>query len=103
MAEEEPTYSVDVKIQRGNGTDDRDTLKATVQEDTLYELDERKQEMLERLEVAAHGSPPSGRSESGSTDRVFPLGVYALRPVSRSWLTAPSRVVLSTVTEPPDV
>ena len=53
MADEEPTYSVDVKIQRGNGTDDRDTLKATVQADTLYELDERKQEMLERLDELA--------------------------------------------------
>lgn len=46
---DEPTYSIDVKIQRGNGTDDRDTLKATVQANTLDELDERETQMLDRL------------------------------------------------------
>ena len=46
---DDPTYSIDVKIQRGNGTDDRDTLKATVQANTLDELDERESQMLERL------------------------------------------------------
>lgn len=46
---DDPTYSIDVKIQRGNGTDDRDTLKATVQANTLEELDERETQMLERL------------------------------------------------------
>jgi hypothetical protein len=53
MADEEPTYSVDVKIQRGNGTDDRDTLKATVQANTLHELDKRKAQMLDRLDELA--------------------------------------------------
>lgn len=53
MADEDPTYSIDVKIQRGEGTDDRDTLKATVQADTLDELDEREDAMLERLEDLA--------------------------------------------------
>jgi hypothetical protein len=49
MTEDDPTYSIDVKIQRGNGTDDRDTLKATVQADTLDQLDTREDQMLERL------------------------------------------------------
>lgn len=53
MTENDPTFAVDVKIQRGNGTDDRDTLKATVQAETLEELDERKAEMLERLDELA--------------------------------------------------
>lgn len=53
MSEDDPTFAVDVKIQRGNGTDDRDTLKATVQADTLEELDERKAEMLDRLDELA--------------------------------------------------
>lgn len=53
MSEDEPTYSVDVKIQRGNGTDDRDTLKSTVQANTLDELDERIDEMRGRLEELA--------------------------------------------------
>ena len=53
MSDQDPTFAVDVKIQRGNGTDDRDTLKATVQADTLEELDERKAEMLDRLDELA--------------------------------------------------
>ena len=53
MAEEDPTYQVDVKLQRGNGTDDRDTLKASVEAETLEELDEREEAMLTRLERLA--------------------------------------------------
>lgn len=53
MAEEDPTYQVDVKIQRGNSTDDRDTLKASVEAETLDELDEREEAMLTRLERLA--------------------------------------------------
>lgn len=53
MADEDPTYQVDVKLQRGNGTDDRDTLKASVEAETLEELDEREEAMLERLERLA--------------------------------------------------
>lgn len=53
MGEDDPTYSMDVKIQRGNGTDDRDTLKATVQADTLETLDDRRDQMLERLQETA--------------------------------------------------
>lgn len=53
MTEDDPTYEIDVKIQRGNGTDDRDTLKATVKAHTLDELDERRDQMLERLEDLA--------------------------------------------------
>ena len=50
MTDEDPTYQVDVKLQRGNGTDDRDTLKASVEAETLEELDEREEAMLTRLE-----------------------------------------------------
>jgi len=53
MADEDPTYQVDVKLQRGNGTDDRDTLKASVEAETLEELDEREEAMLTRLERLA--------------------------------------------------
>lgn len=53
MGEDDPTYSMDVKIQRGNGTDDRDTLKATVQAESLERLDERRDQMLERLQETA--------------------------------------------------
>lgn len=53
MTDEEAAYSVDVKIQRGNGTDDRDTLKATVSAHTLEELDERIEQMHDRLEDLA--------------------------------------------------
>jgi hypothetical protein len=53
MSEGEPTYQVDVKIQRGNSTDDRDTLKASVEAETLRELDRREEAMLTRLERLA--------------------------------------------------
>lgn len=53
MTEDDPVYSVDVKIQRGNGTDDRDTLKATVSADNLDVLDNRRERMLQRLEEMA--------------------------------------------------
>ena len=53
MADEDPTYQVHVKVQRGNGTDDRDTLKASVEAETLEELDEREEAMLTRLERLA--------------------------------------------------
>jgi len=53
MTDEDPTYQVDVKLQRGTGTDDRDTLKASVEAETLEELDEREEAMLERLERLA--------------------------------------------------
>jgi len=53
MTDEDPTYQVDVKLQRGNGTDDRDTLKASVEAETLDELDRREEAMLTRLERLA--------------------------------------------------
>jgi hypothetical protein len=53
MTDEEPTFSMDVKIQRGNGTDDRDTLKATVQANDLDTLDQRREAMTKRLEAQA--------------------------------------------------
>ena len=53
MPDDDATFSIDVKIQRGTGTDDRDTLKATVKADTLDELDERENQMLERLDDLA--------------------------------------------------
>lgn len=49
----DPVYEMDVKIQRGNGTDDRDTLKATVQAHDLATLDERIDQMRDRLEETA--------------------------------------------------
>lgn len=71
MSEDDPTYSMDVKIQRGNGTDDRDTLKATVQADTLETLDDRRDQMLERLQETAEavrGIQPDDTTVSRLTD-----------------------------------
>jgi|GEM_PF-6742827 hypothetical protein len=52
MTEDDPTFSMDVKIQRGNGTDDRDTLKATVQpDDTTVDRLTEDQTTLEEQEV----------------------------------------------------
>lgn len=41
------------RLQRGNGTDDRDTLKATVQANDLDTLDQRREAMTKRLEAQA--------------------------------------------------
>lgn len=53
--DEEEAFSLDVKIQRGNGTDDRDTLKAKVSADTLEELDEKVEHVQERMSEWAVG------------------------------------------------
>lgn len=40
-------------LTRGTGTDDRDKMRATVEADTLEELDEKLSEMRDRLEDLA--------------------------------------------------
>lgn len=50
---DDPRYSVKVKLQRGTGTDDRDTLTATVDADTLDELDDRLTAIRGRLDDLA--------------------------------------------------
>ncbi|WP_178917704.1 hypothetical protein [Natronomonas gomsonensis] len=50
---DEDSYSVTVTLTRGTGTDDRDKMKATVEADTLEELDEKLGEMRDRLEDLA--------------------------------------------------
>jgi len=51
---ESDAFEFEAKIQRGNGTDDRDTFKAKVSADTVDELDEKVAEIRERLEEYAH-------------------------------------------------
>ncbi|MFC7026383.1 hypothetical protein ACFQJ5_16745 [Halomicroarcula sp. GCM10025324] len=50
MSEEDDAFEFEAKIQRGNGTDDRDTFKAKVSANTIDELDERVQEIRSKIE-----------------------------------------------------
>lgn len=66
MSEDSDAYEFQAKIQRGNGTDDRDTFKATVHAETVDELDEKVEQIRERLEEYAHefrAIQPSERRE----------------------------------------
>ena len=65
---EEEAFGLDVKIQRGNGTDDRDTLKATVSADTLEELDEKVEHVQERMAEWAVGFRAIQPSEERRVD-----------------------------------
>ena len=46
---DDTAYSVKTKLTRGTSTDDRDTIEATVQADTLDELDEKLERVRDRL------------------------------------------------------
>ena len=50
MSDEDDAFEFEAKIQRGNGTDDRDTFKAKVSADTIGELDEKVAEMQAKIE-----------------------------------------------------
>jgi len=50
MSEDEDAFAFEAKIQRGNGTDDRDTFKAQVSANTIDELDTKVEEMREKIE-----------------------------------------------------
>lgn len=42
-------FQFEAKIQRGNGTDDRDTFKAKVSANTIEALDEKVEQMREKM------------------------------------------------------
>ncbi|MHB9286765.1 hypothetical protein ACKVMT_06965 [Halobacteriales archaeon Cl-PHB] len=50
MADEEDAFQFEAKIQRGNGTDDRDTFKAKVSANTIDALDEKVEQMRNKIE-----------------------------------------------------
>lgn len=50
MTEEDDAFEFEAKIQRGNGTDDRDTFKAKVSAETIEELDEKVDQMRQKIE-----------------------------------------------------
>ena len=50
MSEEDDAFEFEAKIQRGNGTDDRDTFKAKVSANTIDELDEKVEEIRTKIE-----------------------------------------------------
>lgn len=50
MSEDDDAFEFEAKIQRGNGTDDRDTFKARVSAETIGELDEKVEEMRSKIE-----------------------------------------------------
>lgn len=54
MSDDEPAYSAVVKLQRGTKTDDRDTLKVSVDAHDIQQLDERISEIRERSEQWAN-------------------------------------------------
>ena len=49
MPDEGPAFEFEVKIQRGNGTDDRDTYKTKVSADSIDELDEKVEQARDKL------------------------------------------------------
>jgi len=53
MTDEDDAFQFEAKIQRGNGTDDRDTFKAKVSAETIDELDERVEQLHGRIEKYA--------------------------------------------------
>lgn len=50
MSENDEAFEFEAKIQRGNGTDDRDTFKAKVSANTIDELDEKVEEIRTKIE-----------------------------------------------------
>jgi hypothetical protein len=53
MSDDDDAFEFEAKIQRGNGTDDRDTFKAKVSADTIDELDDKVAQVRERIEEYA--------------------------------------------------
>jgi len=53
MTDDEDAFEFEAKIQRGNGTDDRDTFKAKVSANTIDELDGKVEQVRERIEQYA--------------------------------------------------
>jgi len=53
VSSDEPAFEFEAKIQRGNGTDDRDTFKAKVSADSIQELDEKVEDVRDRIEQYA--------------------------------------------------
>jgi hypothetical protein len=53
MTDDEDAFQFEAKIQRGNGTDDRDTFKAKVSANTIDELDDKVDQIRGRLEEYA--------------------------------------------------
>jgi hypothetical protein len=49
MPEDGPAFEFEVKIQRGNGTDDRDTYKTKVSADSIDELDDKVEQARDKL------------------------------------------------------
>jgi len=50
MSDDDPAFEFEAKIQRGNGTDDRDTFKASVSAETIDELDSKVADMRRKIE-----------------------------------------------------
>jgi hypothetical protein len=66
MTDDDPAYQFEAKIQRGNGTDDRDTFKAKVSANTVDELDEKVDRVRERIETYASEFPSIQPTEERS-------------------------------------
>lgn len=50
---DDPEFSTTVKLQRGSGTDDRDTIKVQVSAGTIDALDRRVTELRDHMEAWA--------------------------------------------------
>jgi len=71
MPEDEPAFEYTVKIQRGNGTDDRDTQKAKVTANTVEGLSSKVETVREKLQEWAGGFrkiQPDERGKNPLTD-----------------------------------
>lgn len=53
MSDDDDPFEMSVAMTRGNSTNDRDKIKATISAETLEELDEKMEEMRDRLEKMA--------------------------------------------------
>lgn len=50
MSDDDPAFSTVVKLQRGTSTDDRDTLKISVEAHDIEQLEQRVEQVRERSE-----------------------------------------------------
>lgn len=50
MSDEDDAFEFEAKIQRGNGTDDRDTFKAKVSANSIRELDDKVDQVRSKIE-----------------------------------------------------
>jgi len=50
MPQEDPAFEFEVKLQRGQSVDDRDTQKAKVSADTIDALNEKVEQIRDRME-----------------------------------------------------